>query len=49
MFQESVFDGVKSKIIGQQVEIDEQNRNLTILKNELKKAKEALKEQEFQR
>ncbi|KAI9103264.1 hypothetical protein DFS34DRAFT_360586 [Phlyctochytrium arcticum] len=40
----AVFDGVKAKIIGQQMEIDDKTRTLTLLKSELKKCKDSLKE-----
>lgn len=40
----AVFDGVKAKIMGQQLEIEEKSRTLTLLKKELKRAKEACKE-----
>ncbi|TPX58588.1 hypothetical protein PhCBS80983_g03012 [Powellomyces hirtus] len=40
-----VFDGVKAKLIGQQMEIDEKTRTLGMLKKELKSLKESLREQ----
>jgi len=43
-----VFDGVKSKIITQQMEIEEKTRSLDFLKKELKKLKDALKDQTAQ-
>eukprot|EP00833_Pecoramyces_ruminatium_P006921 jgi/Orpsp1_1/1180953/evm.model.c7180000075223.1 len=43
-----VFDGVKSKIITQQMEIEEKTRSLDFLKKELKKLKDALKDQTTQ-
>ena len=44
----AVFDGVKAKIMGQQVEIEEKSRTLDLLKKELKKVKELNKEQSLQ-
>ncbi|KAJ3299847.1 Centrosomal protein of 131 kDa [Borealophlyctis nickersoniae] len=44
----AVFDGVKAKIMGQQLEIEEKSRTLALLKKELKKLKEANKEQAIQ-
>ncbi|KAJ3001828.1 Centrosomal protein of 131 kDa, partial [Thoreauomyces humboldtii] len=41
----TVFDGVKAKIMGQQMEIDDKTRTLGVLKRELKKAKDAIREQ----
>ncbi|KAJ3145537.1 Centrosomal protein of 131 kDa [Geranomyces variabilis] len=41
----AVFDGVKAKIMGQQMEIDEKARTLGVLKGELRRAKENLREQ----
>lgn len=41
----AVFDGVKAKIMGQQMEIEEKTRTLGVLKKELKKLKENLREQ----
>ncbi|KAJ3158667.1 Centrosomal protein of 131 kDa [Geranomyces michiganensis] len=41
----AVFDGVKAKIMGQQMEIDEKARTLGVLKSELKRVKESLREQ----
>ncbi|KAI9138124.1 hypothetical protein BKA69DRAFT_819130 [Paraphysoderma sedebokerense] len=41
----TVFDGVKAKIIGQQLEIEEKSRTLSLMKTELKKLKELNKEQ----
>ncbi|ORX48635.1 hypothetical protein BCR36DRAFT_584197 [Piromyces finnis] len=43
-----VFDGVKSKIITQQMEIEEKTRSLDFLKKELKKLKDTLKDQTVQ-
>ena len=44
----AVFDGVRSKIMGQQMEIEEKSRMLALLRNELKKLKELSKEQDIQ-
>ncbi|KND04993.1 uncharacterized protein SPPG_00676, partial [Spizellomyces punctatus DAOM BR117] len=41
----AVFDGVKAKIMGQQMEIEEKGRTLGMLKKELKKVKESLHDQ----
>ncbi|KAI8826716.1 uncharacterized protein EV422DRAFT_7596 [Fimicolochytrium jonesii] len=41
----AVFDGVKAKIIGQQMELDEKTRTLSMLKKELKKLKDNMREQ----
>ncbi|KAJ3178994.1 Centrosomal protein of 131 kDa [Geranomyces variabilis] len=41
----AVFDGVKAKIMGQQMEIDEKARTLGVLKGELRRVKESLREQ----
>lgn len=45
---ESVFENVKSKMIGQQIEIEEQNRQLILLKEELKRLKQEIKIQQEQ-
>jgi hypothetical protein len=45
---ESVFENVKSKMIGQQLEIEEQNRQLILLKEELKRLKQEIKVQQEQ-
>ena len=45
---ESVFENVKSKMIGQQIEIEEQNRQLILLKEELKRIKQEIKIQQEQ-
>nr|KAJ3421398.1 Centrosomal protein of 131 kDa [Polyrhizophydium stewartii] len=44
----AVFDGVKAKIMGQQMEIEEKTRAIDLLKAELKKIKDALKDQAAQ-
>jgi hypothetical protein len=43
-----VFDGVKSKMITQQIELEEKSRSLDFLKKELKKLKDAMKDQTSQ-
>ncbi len=45
---ESVFENVKSKMIGQQLEIEEQNRQLILLKDELKRLKQEINIQQEQ-
>lgn len=45
---ESVFQNVKSKMIGQQIEIEEQNRQLILLKEEHKRLKQEIKIQQEQ-
>ncbi|KAJ3070702.1 Centrosomal protein of 131 kDa [Quaeritorhiza haematococci] len=44
----AVFDGVKAKMMGQQLEIEEKTQTLNLLKKELKKLKEANKDQAAQ-
>ncbi|KAJ3054350.1 Centrosomal protein of 131 kDa [Rhizophlyctis rosea] len=44
----AVFDGVKAKIMGQQLEIEEKTRTLALLKKEVKKLKEFIEEQAMQ-
>ncbi|KAJ1548663.1 hypothetical protein HK405_000925 [Cladochytrium tenue] len=44
----SVFDGVKAKIIGQQVEIEEKTRTIAALREELKRLREASADQATQ-
>ena len=46
---ESAFEDIKSKLIEQQVQMDEQNRCITALKTELRKCKLAMSEQLAQR
>ncbi|KAJ3128545.1 Centrosomal protein of 131 kDa, partial [Nowakowskiella sp. JEL0407] len=44
----TVFDGVKAKIMGQQLEIEEKSRIISLLKEELKKARDFNNEQGLQ-
>lgn len=44
----AVFDGVKAKIMGQQLELEEKTQTLSLLKKEIKKIKDINKEQSIQ-
>ena len=43
----SVFDGVRTKLVSQQLELEEKTRTLNLLKKELKRLKECNKEQQM--
>ena len=45
---ESVFQGIKSKIMSQQVEIEEKTKHIQLLNLKLKKSAESIQDQESQ-